>query len=159
MTKYEQLADVAIAYTHKHFQYYESCQRLAFSLAAHYADFLEYPRDQVVFVPLDRNLDRMEKTEPISMDLSLAFGDGGFWYFCFRIKYEKKGDSGYMFEFVKLGLKLIDHIATVREERDFEIDTTAPGNFDEFFGYLFADSLKRFASAPFLPSKRIGFVK
>jgi len=159
MTRYEQITDVAIACTHKHFQYYESCQQLAFSFAVGYADFLEYPRDQVVFVPLDTNLDRMEKTEPISIEPSLAFGDDGFWYFCFRIKYEKKGDSGYMFEFIKLGLKLVGNIVTVREERDIEVDTTLPGSSDDFFSHLFNDSIQRCASLPFLPSKRIGFVR
>jgi hypothetical protein len=135
MTRYEQITDIAVACTHKHFQYYESCQRLAFSLAAGYADFLEYPRDQVVFVALDNNLKRGEKTEPIGIDPSMVFGDDGFWYFCFRIKYENKGDPGYMYEFIKLGLKLNGHIATVRAEGDCEIDTTVAGSSSDLFNH------------------------
>jgi hypothetical protein len=158
MTRYEQLTDVAIPCAHKHIQYYESCQRLAFSLAAGYAEFLEYPHDHVVFVLLDRNLDRIEKTEPISIDPSMVFGNDGFWYFCFRIKYEKNSDHGYMFEYIKLGLKLNEQIATVREDRDFEIDMARAGSTDEFFNHLFSDSMQRFASLPLFPSKHIGFV-
>ena len=159
MTRYEQLTDVAIPCTHKHFEYYESCQRFAFSLAAGYADFLEYPRDKVVFVSLDQNLNRIEKTEPITFDTPLVFGDDGFWYFCFRIKYEKKGDSGYMFEYIKLGLKLDGPVATVRGDSDVEIDTTRASSVEEFFQRLFNDSMVRFGTLPFLPTKRIGFVR
>lgn len=159
MTRYEQLADAAIPCTHKYFEYFESCQRFAFFLTAGYGDFLEYPRDKVVFVSLDQNLNRLETTEAICFDTPLVFGDDGFWYFCFRIKYEKKDDSGYMVEYIKLGLKLDGHVATIRGDSDVEIDTTCTNSVEEFFQRLFNDSMERFRTLPFLPTKRIGFVR
>jgi hypothetical protein len=159
MTRYEQLVEVAIPCTHRHFDYFENCQRTAFCVAAGYADFLEYPRDLVVFVLLDQNLSRTEKTAPIDFDVPMVFGDDGFWYFCFRIKYHKDGDSGYMFEYIKLGLTLNGNIVTIRGDTDAKINTTNSSSVEEFFQRQFNDSLARFQSVPFLPSKRIGFVR
>lgn len=158
MTRYEQLVDSALPCARKHFEYFEACQRLAFSLAAGYANFLEYPRDGVVFVHLDQDLNRTEKTEFISAETPLVFGDDGFWYFCIRIRYEKGGNSAYMVEHIKLGLKIVGTVTTVRGDSDVEVDTTSPGSIEEFFYGIFNDTLERFKTLPFIPTKRIGFV-
>ena len=159
MTRYEQLVEVAIPCAHGHFDYFEKCQRVAFGIAGGYADFLGYPREQVVFVVLDQHLNRSDKTESFGLDVPMVFGDDGLWYFCFRIKYQKAKDSAYMCEYIKLGLKLNGTVVTVRGDNTAEIDTASPNNVEEFFQHLFADSLERFQSVPFQPSKRIGFLR
>lgn len=159
MTRYEQLVDVAIPCVHGHFDYFEKCQMAAFVIAGGYADFLGFPRNQIAFVVLDQHLNRSDKTESFGLGVPMVFGDDGSWYFCFRIKYQKAKDSAYMDEYIRLGLKINGTAVTVCGDNTAEIDTASPKSFEEFFQHLFSDSLERFRSVPFQPSKRIGFLR
>lgn len=156
MSKYEELAGVAIGYSEKHFASKQDCQRVAFQIAKEYQEFLKAPHDAIKFMELDAPLKTKGSQANLSKLVPLVKGDDNYWYFAIMLKLESPVSSAFMHEIIHVGIKSSEKNYHIKCEREFKIPKSEHLNFQEFFNFIFEDSKERYLKGK--PSKNIGFI-
>ena len=159
MTKYDEISVLASSWGQRIFDARRQCQRAAFLVIREYANQLGCPLDRVELVKVGKDLQPTNERTPYSADIPLVSDTDGFWYCCFRVRYEQAGSAAFAWEQLRLGISVHDGIANIREKRDFEINLDDFKTAEQLFEYWTADTKAAFASPGLEPSRRIGFME
>lgn len=140
MSRYDEIASVAVPRMEEFFAERELVSRLAGQLVAAYCAFLDAPQDAGSFMALDGWRkpigDReasIEKAPPVQER-------DGSWSFCFAMKFEKPGSPCFSIERRKINVRVKSGAVLVSCGREFVIETKDEFDFKELFEYFFEDT-------------------
>ncbi len=158
MSKYSELATLAVEKARETQVHYKECEELAFALRSALIEVLEFPRENVDFVPLDESLRLTGGNEDRLRQPDFRLGDDGFFYFGLNTLLDQPHKIHFYNVSLRIGLKRIGGtVFTVRTEKDMHVDRSKPEDMARFCEYVFED-YKQFFGTPFdAQPKRLGF--
>lgn len=159
--RYTELAELAEKYSKEHHDRHLKVQGVARALVKNYATYLSAPLSVFQFIRLNGHLEKTDQTSEIDGGkVPLVFAAGGWWHFCFSIKFAR-GDVGHhVTEINKMSLRIEDNgkIKVREADQEFEIDPTKPDTNFILNAHLFRSSKTGMSRNFGEPSLKIGFL-
>jgi hypothetical protein len=158
MTKYEEIARLAVEHSREVHASQADCERFAFHLIKGLREYLQCPEGTVSFLAVDANLLLLGEPGDANMNVpELRFSDDAFWYFGVRIHFSEPTSNAFSDADSLIGVQRSGKAFMVRAGRDFVIDLAKPESTTLFFDYLCADFQRFFCTPVNVPAEPIGF--
>jgi hypothetical protein len=155
MTRYEELAELAIRYSKGFHDNQRKCQQFAGTFFRGYAKFLECPPGKSRFIAVTKTLEADLEQEGSSCEG--CYGPDGFWYHAFRFDYE--GTPYISTEAIRAGFKVEGSDFVVRLVNDHHIrGDRVIDDCQDIYRLLFEETKKDYESGLASgPVRKIGF--
>jgi hypothetical protein len=156
-----ELTELAEKYSKEHHDKHLKAQGLAGDLVKNYATYLSAPLSVFQFIRLNGHLEKTDQTAKIEgSKVPLVFAAGGWWHFCFSIKFARGGFGHHVTETNKMSLRIEDNgrIKVREADQEFEIDPAKPDMNSILNAHLFRSSKTGMSRNFGEPSSKIGFL-
>lgn len=167
MSKFDELCGAYKTSREKYFAYRDESYSFAQALVGGYINYLEVPKEQFKFIPLDKD---PEKNTTYTLLGAIHLADDAHWHLGFQIiLYSEPNAQPQQPVLIKFMFKKVgDRVFNVKISEDdsgHEIDASSNSDFEGFFDFLqrqiknhFENSLQDFLEES-APLRTIGFIQ
>lgn len=155
MSKYEELAILAVEDSRVFFEDQLACSNCAVAAITHLAKYLDAPGGSIYFVELNRDL---VSTRKKAVRPHLVFSAEGVWHFAVEIEFGIKGTVS--FQMVTLYIRIFSSGSdyTIRFDRDFNVNPANSDTFNDFSKYVYSSIKDDYRKPRVSRRKSIGFI-
>ena len=155
MTRYQQIADVAVPRMREFYDERETVSEFARQLVLGYREYLEAPDDSASFVELNANLDIVGERVAIIQDAPPVQRKDGSWTFCFAMTFENKNSPYFSVENRKVNVRVQQEELVITCGKEFAVKRSSTYELAEVFDYFFENTRQCYREKKV--SNRIGF--